>query len=79
MNPRVKKVNPLNNYKLKVIFSDNSHGIFDCSQYLETGVFKELKNVKYFNQVKVVGGTVVWPHEQDFCPDTIFLDAKFEN
>jgi hypothetical protein len=79
MNPRVKKANPLNNYKLKVTFSDNSQGIFDCSQYLEIGVFKELKNVKYFNQVKVIDGTVVWPHEQDFCPDTIFLDTKFKN
>lgn len=78
MNPRVKKVNPLSNYKLKVTFSDNSQGIFDCLQYLEIGVFKELKDVKYFNQVKVIDGTVVWPHEQDFCPDTIYLDAKFK-
>ncbi len=31
-------------------------------------------------QVQAEGGTVVWPHEQDICPDTIFFDSKkYEN
>jgi hypothetical protein len=29
----------------------------------------------YFRQVQVVGGTVAWPHEQDICPDTLYLDS----
>ena len=29
----------------------------------------------YFKQVQVLDGTVVWPHEQDICPDTLYLDS----
>jgi len=25
--------------------------------------------------VAVVDGTVAWPHEQDICPDTLYLDS----
>jgi hypothetical protein len=38
-------------------------------------VFQELQNIHYFNQVKVIDGTVVWPHEQDISPDTLYLDS----
>jgi len=39
------------------------------------GVFKELKNKSYFAQATVLDGTVAWPHEQDICPDTLYLDS----
>ena len=42
---------------------------------LDFGVFKELKNKQYFQQVVVNDGTVTWPNEQDICPDTLYLDA----
>ena len=25
---------------------------------------------------RVEGGTVVWPHEQDICPDTLYEDSE---
>lgn len=75
MNPRVKEVHPEDDFKLRVIFTDASSGIFDCSPYLSIGVFRELQDPAYFNQVTVQGGTVVWPHEQDFCPDTIYVES----
>jgi hypothetical protein len=28
---------------------------------------------------KVEHGTVVWPHEQDICPDTLYLEGKESN
>jgi hypothetical protein len=34
-----------------------------------------LQNPNYFKQVKVLDGTVTWPHEQDICPDTLYLDS----
>ena len=76
MNPRVKQVSASSNYKLALIFTNGEHGIYDCSGLLEFGVFKELKNIHYFNQAKVVDGTVVWPHDQDICPDTLYIDSK---
>lgn len=75
MNPRVRKVTPLEGYKLRIEFSNGETGEYDCTPLLEFGVFKELKNVQYFKSVKVVGGTVAWPNEQDICPDTLYLDS----
>jgi hypothetical protein len=42
---------------------------------LDFGVFMELKDTAYFKQAKAWDGTVVWPHEQDICPDTLYLDS----
>jgi hypothetical protein len=78
MNPRVSEAFPINNYKLSLVFTNGEHGVYDCSKLLDFGVFKELKSKHYFEQVKVIDGTVVWPHEQDICPDTLYLDSVKE-
>ncbi len=75
MNPRIKDVLAGENYQLNLVFTNGEQGIFDCSKLLEFGVFKELKIQYYFKQAKVVDGTVAWPHEQDICPDTLYLDS----
>jgi serine protein kinase len=54
---------------------DEEKKIYDCSPLLDFGIFQELKNQHYFNQVKVLDGTVTWPNEQDICPDTLYLDS----
>lgn len=76
MNPRISEVSPADDYKLKLTFTNGEQGIYDCSSLLDFGVFKELGDKNYFNQVKVLDGTVVWPHEQDICPDTLYLDSE---
>lgn len=75
MNPRVKEVFATNDYKLDLVFTDGERGTYDCRSLLDFGVFKELKDPSYFKQVKVDGGTVAWPHDQDICPDTLYLDS----
>jgi DUF971 family protein len=75
MNPRIKKVSPQKHYKLNLVFTNGEQGVYDCSELLDFGVFKELQNENYFNKVAVSNGTVIWPHEQDICPDTLYLDS----
>ena len=75
MNPRVLKVKPLPDYRLEITFSSGEMGIYDCRPLLDFGVFRELKDPAYFRRVQAVDGTVVWPHEQDICPDTLYLDS----
>lgn len=65
----------MNDYKLNLVFTNGERGVFDCSEILDFGVFCELKDQSYFKQVKVLHGSVAWPHEQDICPDTLYLDA----
>jgi len=76
MNPRVKAVIPTDDYKLILTFKNEEEAIYDCSELLDFGVFKEFQDLHYFKQVFVEYGTVVWPHEQDICPDTLYLDSK---
>jgi hypothetical protein len=76
MNPRVREVIPTENYLLKLTFSNDAQGIYDCSELPDFGVFRELKNIHYFKQAYVLDGTVAWPHEQDICPDTLYIEAK---
>lgn len=47
---------------------DGRNGIFDLKPYLDHGVFCELKDVNYFNQVGIVFGAVAWPNERGHCP-----------
>lgn len=75
MNPRVKQVSASSDYKLHLEFTSGERGIYDCLPLLDFGVFRELKDIGYFKQVQAVDGTVVWPHEQDICPDTLYLDS----
>jgi hypothetical protein len=76
MNPRVNAVVPKDDYKLEITFSNGEIGVYECTPLLDFGVFKELRNLNYFKQARAVGGTVVWPHEQDICPDTLYEDSK---
>jgi hypothetical protein len=76
MHPRVHAVVPRDDYKLEITFSNGEVGVYDCSPLLDFGVFKELQDLTYFKQARAAGGTVVWPHEQDICPDTLYADSK---
>lgn len=76
MNPRVKSVRPRDDYQLEITFGNGETGVYDCRPLLDFGVFVELKDIQYFRQVRVVHGTVAWPHEQDICPDTLYMDSR---
>ena len=75
MNPRVSSVTPRDDFTLELVFTNGETGVFDCTHLLDFGVFQELKDLSYFKQARVDGGTVVWPHEQDVCPDTLYEDS----
>jgi len=64
------------NYQLRLKFNNQEERIFDCSHYLDIGVFKKLKIESYFNQVRAKDGTACWPEGQDFCPDMLYLESK---
>jgi uncharacterized protein DUF2442 len=76
MNPRVESAIATDDHRLEITFSNGEFGVFDCARLLDFGVFKELRNTEYFKLARVQGGTVVWPHNQDICPDTLYEDSK---
>ncbi|MBI5015604.1 MAG: DUF2442 domain-containing protein [Deltaproteobacteria bacterium] len=66
----------LPDYEIYVELSDGRKGIFDTTPYLDKGVFHELKEPSYFRRACLSLGTIAWPHEQDFAPETIAHDLK---
>ena len=70
----VKTVKPLPDYRIYVEIKDGRKGIFDLKPYLDRGVFRELRDVRYFNQVGILFGAVTWPHEQDIAPETLLAE-----
>ena len=71
-----KSVKPMADYRIYVELEDGQKGIFDLNPYLDFGVFKELRDVNYFNQVSVLLGAVTWPHEQDIAPESLMAEMR---
>jgi len=72
----VVTVKPMPDYLIEVEIKDGRKGIFDLKPYLDFGVFCELKDVHYFNQVGISYGAVTWPHEQDIAPETLLAEMQ---
>ena len=76
MNPYVKNLTPLPNYRLLLSFENGETRIFDAAPYLERGVFQRIKHPDLFGLAKVVAGSVEWPGEIDLSYDTLYLESQ---
>lgn len=76
VNPKVVDVQPSDDFSLLLTFANGERRVFDVSPYLGKGVFRELADVRNFCQVRAESGYVTWPHEQDFCRDTLYLRSR---
>lgn len=76
MRPRAVEVKPLENYMLKIKFSNGEVREFDLKPYLKYKAFEELKNMEMFNTVAISGLSVSWKNGADICPDELYLNSK---
>jgi len=76
MNPYVKDLTALKNYRLLLSFENGEQRIFDVAPYLERGVFQRIKHPGLFSLAKVVAGSVEWPGEIDLSYDTLYLESQ---
>lgn len=70
---KVIAVHPLEGFILHLVFANGESRYFEVSPYLDKGIFKELKDVAYFNRVHVRFDGVAWPNDQDLSPDTLYM------
>lgn len=73
MVPKIIRVDPKPKYKLHVQFKGEGKRLFDVKPYLNKGIFKELRDDRYFNKARVVWGGIEWPHSQDLSAETLYL------
>ena len=72
----VQTVKPLPEHRIAVELKDGRRGMFDLKPYLDHGVFRELKDLAYFQQVGIQLGAVTWPHGQDIAPETLLAELQ---
>lgn len=63
-------------FTLDLHFDDGKFKRFDAKPYLDFPVFRELKNLANFKQIKIAFGTVQWRNEQDISPETLYLESE---
>ena len=74
---RIKAVEPLEGWSVRLVFTDGSEKTIDLSPYLKGPVFEPLlDNRELFLQISVDEelGTIVWPNGADICPDVLVHD-----
>ena len=69
-------VKPLPDFRIYVEIKNGQKGIFDLNPYLDHGVFRELRDIHYFNRVGILFGAVTWPNEQDIAPETLISELR---
>jgi hypothetical protein len=76
MNPYVKNIRPLDDYRLEVVFENGERRLFDVKPYLYRGIFVRLQDRALFRAARVVAGSVEWPGGLDLSYDTLYLEGQ---
>ena len=71
--PRVRKVTPMPGYKLRIEFSNAEERLFDTAPLLAYPAFQPLCDEAFFRLVRNEYGTICWPGDIDYCPDTLYM------
>ncbi len=69
---RVKTVQPLDDYMLRLTFADGAVKIFDVKPFLDRGIFAELRDTSLFRSVHISFDTVEWSNGADLCPEMMY-------
>jgi len=72
----VKAVEALPKYKLLLTFENGERRVFNVAPYLETGMFRELRDERLFRSVRVVFDSVAWANGVDLCPETLYSESQ---
>jgi hypothetical protein len=68
----IKNVTAQNDYILLLTFENGEKRLFDMKPYLETGIFKELKDINLFRTAKVSFDSIEWANEADIDPEILY-------
>ena len=80
LQPNLKFVKPLENYKLLLEYENGEVRIFAVEPYISGEWYGELRDVKIFNTVKVVDNwTVEWQGGQDISPQELYNNSILMN
>ena len=76
---RIKDVEVLDGFKVRLTFTDESKRVIDLDVFLRGPVFEPIRaDPNLFRAVRVddKAGTIVWPNGADIDPDVLYLGLK---
>ena len=73
--PRLVKVLAGNDHRLRLTYDSGEERIFDFKPLLGLTCFKPLANIGFFKIVRLEYGSVAWPLDIDYCPDTLYAES----
>lgn len=73
--PRIKNVEALDNFCLKIIYINGEQKIYDMKKNLQYNFYKNLKNIDYFKMVKSVGTTIEWSNGEDIDSNELYENS----
>lgn len=76
MNPRLTNVIAHADHSLTLTFANGETRHFDLAPYLRYPCFEPLKQPAFFLLARCEHGTVAWPQNIDFDPDTLYLESQ---
>lgn len=74
---RVRRVEPLRGFVVRVSFTDRTSREIDLAPFLRGPIFEPIiQDPELFRRVEVDGelGTIVWPNGADIDPDVLYDD-----
>ena len=74
LQPRLKSVEPMDAYKLRLVYETGEVKIFDVAPYISGPWFGELKDMGYFRTVQMLSGGIgiEWSHGQEIAPHELY-------
>lgn len=76
MKPKLINIEILNDYKIKLSYSNNEIRAFDFAPHLYIGRYVELQDLSLFNTAKIVSNTIEWDTEIDIDPNTLYIKSE---
>jgi len=69
----VTKIRYTGGYRYHIVFGDGTSGEVDFAEYLDKGpVFAPLRDLEFFQQARIEGGTIAWPNGADIEPESLY-------
>jgi hypothetical protein len=78
---RIKDIEALKDFLLRVRFCNGVIKIYDCKPLLKKDAFKLLENESFFKRVKVDSGGygIIWNDEIDLAESELWINGVTEN
>lgn len=69
---RATSVQPLQGFRVRVVFTDGTTREVDLEPYLQGPVFEPVRQPELFRAVRVEFGALTWPNGADIDPDVLY-------